>query len=389
MVRVRTRLGTRHFAVRDVAAALDAIAPPSLAQSWDNVGLLAGEHRAHCRHALLCIDLTPPVLAEAVAGQCDFIVAYHPPLFRPVNRLLADSPDTDAVVHQAIAHGIAIYSPHTALDAACGGTNDVIAGLSNLSDVGPFEYVYSGEPSWKVVTFVPTAQLEQVAAAMFAAGAGRIGNYEQCSYRLQGEGTFFGTESTKPRIGRKGRLERVAETRIEMVAPTGRLPEIIAALRRSHPYEEPALDIYPLTAEPVAGIGRVGRLPAGTTLGRLARHLQRATHSRIVTTIGAAGTVLRHAAVCVGAAGRAPLEMQRATPCDVIITGEIRHHDALAILRQRKTAIALGHWESERPVLRVLARRLGARLPGLKITVSNRDSSPFKPAGEKENPTRK
>jgi len=370
----------RSHTVAQVAAALDTIAPPSRAQSWDNVGLLAGDCSARCRHVLLCIDLTWPVLDEAITTRCDLILAYHPPIFRPIQKLVAHrnhATETDAIVHQAIAKGKAIYSPHTALDAAEGGTNDVLAGLCNLSDIGPFEYVPAGPTQLKIVTFVPQPQLEQVAAALFNAGAGQIGDYEQCSYQLAGEGTFFGTESTNPKLGQKGRLEQVAETRIEMVAPHSRLPEVIAALGQSHPYEEPAFDIYPLSPAPVAGIGRVGLLPANTTLGRLARQLERATNSKLVTIVGSTATPIRRAAVCVGAAGRLPFDMKRASDCDVIVTGEIRHHDALTIARANKTALALGHWESERPVLTPLARRLADCLDGLKTTVSKRDTGPF------------
>jgi dinuclear metal center YbgI/SA1388 family protein len=363
--------------VATVASAMDQLAPPSLAQSWDNVGLLVGDRAAVCRRVLLCIDLTPAVLGEAVAGEFDLVVAYHPPLFKPVKRLLADSDEPDAIVHGAIADGIAIYSPHTALDAAEGGTNDVLAGLCGLSEVGPFEYVSAARAQYKVVTFVPAAQLEQVASAMSGAGAGRIGDYEQCSYRLEGKGTFFGLEGTHPQVGRKGRLEHVAETRIEMNCPDECLPEVIAALRQSHPYEEPAFDISPLAPEPRFGIGRVGTLPRGTTLASLTGLLKRATKSKVTMVVGEAGAKLRRAAVCAGAAGRLPMEKPRSADCDVIVTGEIRHHDALSILRAGKTAIALGHWESERPVLAPLAKRLRKTIGGLAVVVSRADASPF------------
>ena len=232
----------RSATVGDVTGVLDEIAPPALAQSWDNVGLLVGDRDAPCRSMLCCIDLTPSVLDEAIASRCDLILAYHPPLFQPITRLLADSAGTDAIVHRAIAAGIAIYSPHTALDAAAGGANDVLAGLCGLRDIEPFEYVDSGEPRCKLVTFVPPAQLEQIALDLFAAGAGRIGDYEQCSYRLIGEGTFFGTEQTNPRLGKRGRLEKVTETRLEMVIPRTCVAAAVRALHDNHSYEEPAYD---------------------------------------------------------------------------------------------------------------------------------------------------
>ncbi|HOW70551.1 MAG TPA: Nif3-like dinuclear metal center hexameric protein [Phycisphaerae bacterium] len=363
--------------VGHVADAMDHIAPPHLAQSWDNVGLLAGDPAAPCRSILLCIDLTPPVLQEAAAAKCGLVLAYHPPLFRPVSRLRADSAGADAVVHRAIAAGIAIYSPHTALDAAPGGTNDVMADLCGLSDVEPFEYTTPAGTQSKVVTFVPARDVDHVAAAMSAAGAGRIGDYVMCSYRIPGEGTFYGTETTSPRVGRRGRLEKVPEVRIEMVAPNHRLPEVVDALLRSHPYEEPAYDIYPLAPAPSFGIGRVGQLPSRTTPATLARKLKKATGSRIGTIVGPSNAVVARAAVCVGSAGMLPFEKTRSADCDIIVTGEIRHHDALMILRMGKSAIALGHWESERPVLASLAERLTRMMPGLPVRTSRDCRPPF------------
>lgn len=360
-----------------IEKALNEIAPPRLAQAWDNVGLLVGDRARRCRAALVCIDLTAAVLAEAIAARCGFVFAYHPPLFKPVSRLLADSGGTESLVHRAIEAKIAIYSSHTALDAAAGGTNDVLADLCGLTDLSPFEFVTGDSRECKVVTFVPADQVERVAQAMFAAGAGRIGDYEQCSYRLAGEGTFFGTESTNPRVGRKGRLEKVAEVRLEMVANREGLPEVVSALRRHHPYEEPAFDVYPLVNEPCGGIGRVGRFAKPATLGGLFDRLVRATGTKVATFVGSPRARVRTAAVCAGAAGRLPFEKHRSAGADILVTGEIRHHDALAILRAGKAAVALGHWESERPVLGPLVKRLAEGVPGLRVLISKRDAPPF------------
>ncbi|MBN1488420.1 MAG: Nif3-like dinuclear metal center hexameric protein [Phycisphaerae bacterium] len=365
--------------VGNVCQAMEILAPSRLAQAWDNVGLLVGDRAAPCTRVLLCIDTTPAVLAEAVRRRCPMIVSYHPPIFRPIKAVLADSESTDAIVHEAIRHGISIYSPHTALDAVDGGTNDVLASLCGLRDVGPFEFVPAGRSECKIVTFVPPAALDRVAEAMFAAGAGRIGAYEKCSYRLRGEGTFFGTDETHPAVGRKGRLEHVDEVRIETVAPRGRLSEIVAALTAAHPYETPAYDVYPLDVPPAPGIGRVGRLPTGTTLGGLARLLKRRIGSSVVQIVGRSSQRLRRAAVCAGAAGLLPLEKTLAADADVVVTGEIHHHDALTYLRTGRCAIALGHSESERPVLASLAKRLAAAVPGVKVHVSRADTGPLRP----------
>lgn len=363
--------------VADVAAALDRIAPPALAQSWDNVGLLAGDPHARVERVLLCIDLTHAVVDEARRTRAGFVFAYHPPLFKPISRVLATSKATDSILFDCISAGIAVYSSHTALDAADGGTNDCIAALCGIERMEPLEYVDTPAPrGCKLVTFVPAESLEKVADALFAAGAGCIGDYTHCSFRVEGEGTFFGGENTNPVIGQRGARERVEETRLELVVPHSRLPDTLQALRAAHPYEEPAFDIYPLQPPLMRGIGRCGTLPRPIELRRLAQSLQQATAATCVQLVGDPNRRVDRAIILVGAAGDLPIRALRG-PGDVIITGEIRHHDALAIRRVGASAIALGHWSSERPVLDPLRSRILTALPGLKVSLSRADRDPF------------
>ena len=366
--------------VANVCSALEDIAPLGLAESWDNVGLLVGDRNAPVRRMLLCIDLTPAVAAEAVRAKADFVMSYHPPLFKPASALRKPSTGTDAVVFDCIRNGIAIYAPHTALDAAEGGTNDVLAALCGLKEIEPIKHVdQPGQNKMKLIVFVPAEQAEKVADAVFNAGAGQIGDYSRCSYRLTGQGTFFGGESTNPALGQRGKMEYVDEVRLETVVPEAALPAVVAAMIDAHPYEEPAYDIYRLTARPVAGAGRVGRLPRVTTTGRLARKLKRATGAPGVQIVGPADRGIERVIVAVGSAGDTPFRVAL-TAKDVIVTGEIRHHDALTIQRYGCTAIALSHWSSERPVLPVLADRLLGALPGVDIALSDADQEPFHPA---------
>lgn len=365
--------------VRHFCTCMESIAPTGLAQSWDNVGLLAGDQNACVTRVLACIDLTPEVVKEAVRKKANLVFAYHPPIFKPISSILADSNATDAVVFQCIQDQIAIYASHTALDAAEGGTNDVLAALCGIKTSEPIEYI--DEPTGnqcKLVVFVSPDAVEKVADAIFAAGAGHIGDYSHCSYRLSGQGTFFGSASTSPTIGDRGRMEFIDETRLESVVDAKRLPAVIKALVDAHPYEEPAYDIYPLKSEPVRGIGRVGKLGRGTTLAKLARRLKRATEASNVQIVGPADRAIERAVVCVGAAGTIPFRVSLNFH-DVIVTGEIRHHDGLTIQRRGCTAITLGHWASERPVLAPLAERLEAMIPGLTVTVSEADKDPFNP----------
>jgi dinuclear metal center YbgI/SA1388 family protein len=326
---------------------------------------------------MLCIDLTPTVVDEAVEQNIDLIMAYHPPIFKPISSLRVPSHGTDEAVFHCISRGIAIYSMHTALDAAPGGTNDVLAGLCDIKSAEPLEPVEGADGrEYKLVVFVPPAETDKVAEAMFEAGAGRIGDYSHCSFRLPGQGTFWGGETTSPTIGRAGRLERVDEIRLEAVVPERDLPGVVAAMLRAHSYEEPAYDIYPLSPRPVHGIGRYGPLPKATTLLRLARKLKRATGAAGVQIVGLPDQRIQRAVVAVGAAGSLPFSRDLG-PQDVIVTGEIRHHDALKMKRLGCSAIALGHWASERPSLRVLLKRIKAKHPDLKLHVSREDADPF------------
>ncbi len=179
--------------LNEICCTLYGVAPLHLAQSWDNVGLLAGDEQADCGSILLTIDLTPDVLDEAIRDDHDVVLAYHPPLFKPVSSLRAGSSGTDAIMWRAIKSDIAVYSMHTALDAAPGGTNDVLAEHCGLMDVQPFEFTDEPNRQCKVVVFVPTENVDTVADAMSDAGAGVIGEYEKCSFRLPGTGTFRGS----------------------------------------------------------------------------------------------------------------------------------------------------------------------------------------------------
>lgn len=360
--------------IKDVEKALGEIAPLQGAESWDNVGLLVGDRADVCRGVLVCIDLSPTVLQEAEQTGTNFLLCYHPPIFKPIARLRADRPGTESLVWRAIRQGCAVYSPHTALDAAEGGTNDVIAQLCGLVDVKPLSYGETGEAQCKVVVFVPQAKVDEVAEGMFAAGAGWIGQYHHCSFRMAGQGTFWGTDATNPTVGQAGRLEKVDEVRLEVICPRSIVPEVIAAIRASHPYEEPAFDVQALLATPaVSGMGRIGRLEQPTTAGQLAERLARAVKTNIAMLAGDASAMVQRVGVVVGSAGKWALEQRRFTPADVLVTGELKHHDAIAHVSAGKVVIALGHWASERPALQSLAERVSLKLPGVKVQVSGAD----------------
>ena len=361
---------------------MNAIAPVSAAADWDNVGLIVGDRAWPARRVLLTIDLTAAVLDEAAASRFDAVVSYHPVVFKATKRLVIDRRQQEGIAAECLARRVAVYSPHTALDAAPGGTNDTLAGLAGLTALQPFSSMAAGPAQCKVVVFVPESALDAVAEAVFAAGAGRIGAYEKCSYRLNGQGTFFGTDSTVPAVGQKGRLERVDEVRLEVIcaADSAAIRAVTAAIRSAHPYEEPAFDIYPLVAIPnlTSGQGRIGRFEKATTLGTLAARLKKASGATAAAIVGDHRATLTRGLVCVGAAGDLPFAIPGGVGVgDVIVTGEMRHHDALRVQRCGATAIVLGHWTSERPALGPLGKALAGQLPGMTISVSQADADPL------------
>jgi dinuclear metal center YbgI/SA1388 family protein len=355
--------------LQELIEQIEAIAPPGLAEAWDNVGLIVGDRRAEVSRVLLCIDLTPAVLEEAVACRCECVLAYHPVIFEGVKRFVAGD-----IAFEAARRGIAVYCPHTALDCAVGGTNDVLADLLGLLDVGPLRRPTPGAAGFaKLVTFMPPESVEKVAAAIYAAGAGRIGKYGECSFRSEGTGTFKGDPTTNPTVGQPGKLEHAVEVRFETVLPLSALPEVIAALKSAHPYEEPAIDVFPqVEVKGSLGPGRLGNLPKTMTLGEVAHHLKRALGLSGLLVSGELPTSISRVAVCAGA-GRSLVPDVIAAKADLFVTGELPHHDALRLSRANIAAICTLHSNSERPTLKVLARRL----TGVHATVATADQDPF------------
>lgn len=360
--------------IADVVRSLEQAAPPAYAESWDNVGLLIGDAEATCRKTLLCIDLAQSVLEEARRLKAQLVMAYHPVIFKPVPRLTAEA---TPVAWAAARAGLAVYSVHTAWDAAAGGANDVLADACGMAaERRPL--VPRGEPGQcQVVVFVPPDEVQAVSAAAFAAGAGRIGHYRECGFAAPGEGTFFGTAAATPAVGRPGRRERVPEVRWEAICPRRALPDVLAAIVSAHSYEEPAISVYPLAELPGdVGLGRVGPLAEPAPLAKVLERVRRACGVRHVQLAGPTRRAVRTLAVTCGSAGGVFRDAIRAG-ADLYVTGELRHHDALAAAAAGLTVACVGHSNSERLTLPALERRLRADLPKLAVTLSQADRDPF------------
>jgi hypothetical protein len=229
----------------------------------------------------------------------------------------------------------------------------------------------------KLVTFVPEAHVERISAALFAAGAGHIGDYTQCSFRTTGTGTFFGREGTNPAVGHSGRLEQVQELRLETVVPHDRVGAVVNALHSAHPYEQPAFDLVPLAAPPGSrGQGRVGSIEPAIDRGELIARIKRDLNVHQVLVAGPTEGSVQCAACCAGSCGDLLDDALRQS-AQMYLTGEVRHHDALRAASAGMTVVCVLHSNSERAVLRHVAERLSRELPELAVHVSRVDKDPF------------
>lgn len=350
---------------------MDRIAPPHLAEPWDNVGMLIGDDSASLERILLCIDLTTAVVEEAVGRGCQGVVAYHPPIFKNVRDLRSGS-----AAFEAVRAGLAVYSPHTAFDVVAGGTNDVLADALYLTRRRPLRPL-KGVGDFKLVTFVPAEQAQRVLEAVWGAGAGHIGNYEQCSFSHAGVGTFKGGTGATPAVGERGVLEQVEELRLEVVVPPDRLEPVLGALRGAHPYEEPAFDVIPRRpAESAIGMGRIGEfdeaVPRPVLFGRIRRELE-VGHLLVAGPID--GEVHR-VAVCAGSCGDV-LDDVIGRGAELFLTGEMKHHEALRAAARGVTVVCVLHSNSERAALRRLQAGLIDLLAGVDVELSDVDRDPF------------
>jgi len=369
--RAETLYRCREMNVADLVRVMETIAPTRFAAPWDNVGLLVGDPAREIARVLLSIDCTRSVVDEAVRGGHGAIVAYHPPIFDAQKRFVAGS-----LAYDAARAGVAMYSPHTALDVAAGGTNDILADALGMVDRGPLRAIEPRDAQYKLVVFVPSENVDAVGRALFGAGAGQIGKYSSCSFRAPGTGTFFGEDGTRPAVGESGRLEQVAELRLETVVPIERVDAVIGALRSAHPYEEPAFDLVRLAAAKEArGFGRVGSLPRAVMPEVIAR-VKRALGVAHVLVAGSLDRDVTRAAVCAGSGGEFVGDAISAG-ADVLLTGELRHHDALRAAAAGLRVICVLHSASERAVLATLERLLREGLPGVEVTRSREDREPF------------
>lgn len=334
----------------DVIGALETAYPPALAESWDSVGLVAGDPAEEVRAVLVAVDATAAVVDEALATGAQLLLVHHPLLLRGVDTVGAHTPK-GALLHRLIRGGCALYSAHTNADRADPGVSDALAGALGLVDTRPLIPIPDTVTD-KWVAMVPTADTERVRAALFDAGAGELGDYRECSWTVTGAGQFRPLDGANPALGSVGDLESVVEDRVEVIAPRSARSRVLSALRAAHPYEEPAFDVFETADFPGSrGLGRIGELPQPQTLreftARVAAALPRTEWG--VRAAGDPERVVRTVAVC-GGSGDSLLDTVGALGADVYVTADLRHHPADEHLRKGGPALVdVAHWASEQP----------------------------------------
>jgi dinuclear metal center YbgI/SA1388 family protein len=348
----------------DILGIINKMSPADLAESWDNPGLQVGEPTAEVSRIMVALDATPVVIDSALQAGCQLLVTHHPLIFKPLKAIsTAGTPGRS--IHAAIRGGLAIISMHTNYDIAEGGLNDVLSERLGLTDCAPLQVSAARELA-KLVVFVPEEHLERMRAALFP-HAESLGAYRDCSFSAAGEGTFTPLDGATPFIGTIGALEKVREFRLEVLLERARLPQALKSLNSAHPYEEPAYDIYPLhNRGKESGLGRIGSLPAATTLAEYAAR---------------AASTVKKVALCSGS-GASVMRSAARAGADVLVTGDVKYHEARDAQDLGIALIDAGHFHTEIIMAAAVRTRLLQMLPeagfeGCRVIACNVETDPF------------
>jgi dinuclear metal center YbgI/SA1388 family protein len=351
----------------DVIAVLDDAYPPGLAHDWDSVGLVCGDPHDIVDSVTVAVDATAAVVDTV--GPRGLLLAHHPLLLRGVDTVAASS-GKGALIHRLIRAGSALFTAHTNADAANPGVSDALAETLGLTIESVLEPAFPGPALDKWVIFVPGPSADAVRSAVFAAGAGQIGDYSQCSWTVTGSGQFLPAAGATPAIGTVGSLQRLPEDRVEVIAPATLRDRVLAAMRSAHPYQEPAFDVIALAPLPTGvGTGRIGQVSRPQ---RFADFVASVRSALPTTTWGVRGSgdpdaTVSRVAVC-GGAGDSLLAAAAAAGVQAYVTADLRHHPADE--HRRVSAVGLvdvAHWASEYPwcsqAAAVVRAHFGAALP--------------------------
>ncbi|MCB9001536.1 MAG: Nif3-like dinuclear metal center hexameric protein [Bacteroidales bacterium] len=359
--------------VNDITSFLDIVAPNSYQESYDNAGLLVGSSSSNVTGVVVTLDVTPKVVEEAINLGYNLIVAHHPIIFKGLKKITGRN-YVEKSVMLALKNDVAIYAMHTNFDSVFHGVNYKISqklGIENLSILRPVE-----NQLVKLVTFVPDRHADNLRKAMFDAGAGKIGNYDSCSYNTTGFGTFRAGENTHPFVGDIGELHREAEVRIETVVPRINLNGVIKAMLSAHPYEEVAYDVYPLdiTFNQV-GLGMVGDLPEPVDILDFLEMVKKEFNTGCIRYTKPHKRVIKRIAVC-GGSGVELLNEAISRQADVFITADVKYHQFFDA-DGKITLVDIGHFESEQFTIDLIYDYLSKKFPKFAVQKSKVTTNPI------------
>jgi dinuclear metal center YbgI/SA1388 family protein len=359
--------------VKDITNYLEEIAPISLQEGYDNSGLIVGNPDAEIQQILICLDSIEAVVDEAIQKRCQMILAHHPIVFKGLKKFNGAN-YVEKVVMKAIKHDIAIYAIHTNLDnVLSNGVNEKFAEKLQLS--GTEVLLAKKGQLKKLIVFVPESHAEDVRRAVGEAGAGRLGNYDFCSYESKGEGRFRGNVDSKPFAGEPGKLHSEPEQRLEVLFPAHLQKVVIEAMLVEHPYEEPAYDIIPTeNIDKGLGSGLIGELEKPMSLDEFLSHLKLVMRAEVIRFAKARDKMIKRVAIC-GGSGSFLLGAAKSRKADVFVTGDFKYHEFFDGENQLHIC-DIGHYESEQFTIELLGGIINKKFPNFAVLFTESSSNP-------------
>lgn len=358
--------------IQDVTNYLESIAPLEYQESYDNAGLIVGNYENDVSGVLVCLDSTEKIVDEAIERKCNLIVAHHPIVFSGLKKITGKN-YVERTVIKAIKNDIAIYAIHTNLDNMLNGVNEIIGrklGLINTQILSP-----SSNNLRKLITYVPVDYVEKVRESLFDSGAGKIGNYDECSFSSIGEGTFRAGDDTNAFIGEKGKRHIESEQKLEVIYSIDKQRAILSSLLKSHPYEVVAYDILELqNSNSGIGAGLIGELENGIDEITFLKSLKITMKTDCVRYTDLQGRQIKKVAVC-GGSGSFLLKDAIHQNADVFITGDFKYHEFFDA--ENRIIIAdIGHFESEQYTIELLAEKLKEKFTTFAVCFTEVNTNP-------------
>jgi dinuclear metal center YbgI/SA1388 family protein len=359
--------------LREIVSVFESFAPLAYQENYDNSGLAVGDPDMDVTATLLCVDVTIEVVEEAKNLGANLVISHHPVVFKPLSKLTGSN-SVEKIILLAVRNNIALYSAHTNLDNVLYGVNHKICSKLGLAE--PTILVPRQHALKKLVAFVPDQHADAVRNALFDAGAGHIGNYDTCSFNNNGFGTFRALEGANPYVGEVEELHRENETRIETIFPAANQKAVIQALLKSHPYEEPAFDIYPVdNSFQLAGSGMMGKLAKPINETDFLEHLKTFFKCRHLKHSRLLNKPISKIAVC-GGSGSFLIPAARTAGADLFITGDVKYHEFFNA-EDRILIADIGHYESEQFTIEIFYDILIKIIPNFAIHFSSINTNPI------------